>query len=147
MVASQKAFIDRIRKAKSAHIRWRSFAQALVSGVPIDDEKLPLDHTACGFGVWYHGEGKQTLGHLASYDGIYTPHEMLHAIYKRIYDLLNVDDAASKGLLSKMFSNEEGKREIRLKQARELMTEMVGVSDTLLKALEMLEEEVREHFD
>lgn len=145
MATTQKEIIDQIRKAKSAHIRWRSFAQALVSGVAIDEEKLPVEHTSCAFGKWYHGEGKELLGNLATYDGIYTPHEMLHEIYKRIYTIVNTETEEKKGLMSKMFGGKDDEEE-RYRQARELMTEMIGVSDSLLKALEMLEEEVREVF-
>jgi hypothetical protein len=77
---NKKEALEKLRKAKGAHIKWRAYAQALVSGVPVSEEKIPIDHTACNFGQWYHGEGKQRLGHLAAYDGIYTSHEMLHEI-------------------------------------------------------------------
>jgi hypothetical protein len=131
-----------IRKAKAAHIRWRSYAQALVSGVAVSDEKIPVAHTDCAFGQWYHGPGKALLGHLDSYEGIYTPHEMLHAIYHRIFDTLKSAD--NSGRLKKLFSSKETQQHKRLELAREYMVELIGVSETLLQALEMLEEEVRE---
>jgi len=139
---NQHEALTQIRKAKAAHIRWRSYAQALVSGVQISDEKIPVDHTACAFGQWYHGPGKAALGHLDSYEGIYTPHEMLHAIYKQIFDTLK-QESTNKGL-KKLFSSKETELQKRLELSRQYMVELIGVSETLLQALEMLEDEVRE---
>jgi len=134
--------LTEIRKAKAAHIRWRSYAQALVSGVAVSDEKIPVEHTDCAFGQWYHGPGKNALGEFVSYEGIHTPHEMLHAIYKRIFDTLKSEDT-NRGL-KKLFSTKQGQELKRLELARAYMGELIGVSETLLEALEMLEDEVRE---
>ncbi len=85
--------LGKLRKAKGAHIKWRAYAQALVSGVSVDEDKIPVEHTSCAFGQWYHNDGKLMLGHLAAYDSIYTPHEMLHEIYKRIFLVLHSEDS------------------------------------------------------
>jgi hypothetical protein len=137
----KKDALEKLRKAKGAHIKWRAYAQALVSGVPVSNEKIPIEHTACVFGQWYHGEGKLKLGHLAAYEGIYTPHEMLHEIYKRIFDVIN---GPNPGGLKKLFSSKGGRENQRLELARSYMEELVGVSETLLRALDILEEEIRE---
>ncbi len=139
---NKKVALDKLRKAKGAHLKWRAYAQALVSGVSVDDDKIPVEHTSCVFGVWYHGEGKEKLGHLSAYDSIYTPHEMLHEIYKMIFELLHTEDNA--GMFKKMFSSKEERRHERMVLARSYMEEMVGVSETLLQALDILEQEIRE---
>jgi hypothetical protein len=133
--------LDKLRKAKGAHIKWRSYAQALVSGVSVSDDKVPVEHTNCAFGQWYHGDGKRMLGHLVSYEGIYTPHEMLHEIYKRIFNVMHSDDASG---LKKLFSSKATRERERMELAREYMEELVGVSETLLTALDILEQEIRE---
>jgi hypothetical protein len=139
---NKKVALDKLRKAKGAHLKWRAYAQALVSGVSVDDDKIPVEHTSCAFGIWYHGEGKQKLGHLSSYDSVYTPHEMLHEIYKQIFELLHSKDSA--GVFKKLFSSKEDRENERLILARGYMEELVGVSETLLQALDILEQEIRE---
>lgn len=136
--------LAQIRKAKSAHMRWRAFAQALVSGVAIDDDKIPVKHTDCAFGQWYHGMGKRELGHLDSYDGIDTPHEMLHAIYGRIFETLSQGAPKNGGGFANFFVTKAERSRRKFELAREYMEEMIGVSETLLQALEMLEQEVRD---
>ncbi len=137
----KKDALEKLRKAKGAHIKWRAFAQALVAGVPVDEDKIPVEHTSCAFGKWYHGEGKLKLGHLPSYEGIYTPHEMLHEIYKQIFDVLHTKDP---GGLRSLFTSRISRENERMELARRYMEELVGVSETLLKALDILEEEIRE---
>jgi hypothetical protein len=139
---NKKVALDRLRKAKGAHIKWRAYAQALVSGVEVDDDKIPVEHTNCAFGHWYHGEGKSKLGHLTSYDSIYTPHEMLHEIYKRIFYVLHSEE--SVGVFAKLFTSKGSREHDRMVLARSYMEELVGVSETLLRALDILEEEIRE---
>ncbi len=36
---SKKDILTRLRTAKSAHIKWRSYAKALVEGVPVDQDQ------------------------------------------------------------------------------------------------------------
>lgn len=141
MAIDKKEALDKLRKAKGAHLKWRAYAQAIVSGVKIDEEKIPVEHTQCAFGQWYHGEGKKMLGHLSSYESIYTPHEMLHEIYKKIYGVLHAED---EGGLKKLFSSKASREQDRMRVAYQYMEELVGVSETLLRTLDILEQEIRE---
>ncbi len=138
----KKIALENLRRAKGAHIKWRAYAQALVSGVAVDEEKIPVEHTNCAFGKWYHNEGKEQLGHLAGYEAIYTPHEMLHEIYKQIFNVLHSEGAT--GVFKRLFSSKASREHQRLGIARTYMEELVGVSETLLKALDILEQEIRE---
>ena len=142
MSINKQNALEKLRKAKGAHIKWRSYAQALVAGVSISDDKIPVEHTSCAFGQWYHGEGKRELGHLAAYEGIYTPHEMLHEIYKRIFEVIHSDSTG--GGLKSLFSSKAARESQKLELARQYMEEMVGVSETLLQALDILEQEIRD---
>lgn len=116
--------LKELRKAKSAHIKWRSYAYAMVSGLNIDTEYTPLEHTECDFGRWYHGPGKEHFGHLDTYAGIAVPHQILHKLYSKIYDL------AKKGKLEDA--------EVDAKRLTEL-------SHHVLEALELVEREVQSH--
>jgi hypothetical protein len=110
-----------IRKAKSSHIRWRSYAQALLAGLDVPADSAPVSHHHCAFGKWYYGDGVRLLGHLDIYDDIAVPHEILHQIYGRIHDL------AGSG---------------RMDEARPLLDQLIGVSRTLLDSIQLLEQEV-----
>lgn len=137
---TKREALDNLRRAKGAHIKWRAYAQALVSGVDVSDDKIPVEHTACTFGKWYHGAGKEQLGHLASYEGIDAPHEMLHEIYKRIFNVLH---GKTKGGL---FTSKAAREHEKMQLARQYMEELVGVSEALLIALDILEAEIKERF-
>ncbi len=138
---NKSAVLAQIRAAKSAHMRWRAYAQAMISGVEISGDKLPVKHMDCSFGKWYYGRGQVILGHLASYDAIAAPHEMLHAVYERIYQILQGD---GQGALHKLLRSKKTLETEKYAQAREHLEELIGVSDTLLKAMEMLEQEIRD---
>ena len=130
--------LAQIRMAKSAHMRWRSYAQAIISGVEIEENKVPVRYTDCTFGKWYYGEGQKILGHLDAYQAIATPHKVLHAIYERIYRTIH--NPEKKGL-SRLWSKDSA--QTRKVQAREHLDELIGASETLLKTLDILEQEVR----
>jgi hypothetical protein len=134
----KKVALNAIRKAKAAHIKWRSYAQALVAGVDVSDEKVPVAHTNCDFGRWYYGQGQAELGGLDSFQGIAAPHEMLHAIYSKIFDTLYRQEKRS--LLQKIFARETAHG--RYDQARAYMADLVAASETLLTAIDLLEKEI-----
>ncbi len=135
----QKAqLLAQLRAAKSAHIKWRSYAQALVAGVPLDENQVPVIHTDCSFGKWYYGEG-QSLSRLPAYRAIEVPHEMLHAIYMQLFKLLF--ETEELGFFSKLVGASKRRQE-KSAQIDSLLAKLVEMSRTLLEALEMLEKEV-----
>ena len=69
----KKEILDQLRHAKTAHIKWRAYAHALVSGLPVEKEHVPVIHTDCAFGKWFHGPG-QYLSHLRQFDTIDKSH-------------------------------------------------------------------------
>jgi hypothetical protein len=131
--------LSTIRKAKSAHIKWRSFAQALIAGVEVTDDKIPKLHTECEFGRWYHGPGQEHLGHLDSFQAIASPHEMLHAVYARIYETLH----GKEGIWSRLFTSDAERTRRKLETAKALVVELVAISETLLMAIAILEQEIQ----
>lgn len=110
-----------LRRAKSSHIRWRAYAQGLVAGVSVKEDRLPVKHTDCAFGKWYYGEGQRRFGHLEIFHDLEGPHELLHSVYRQIHDFVVA-----------------GKTE----PGREKLEELIGVSRTLIEQMELLEQEV-----
>jgi hypothetical protein len=113
--------LDLIRRAKSSHVRWRAYAQGLVAGVEVKPENLPVKHTDCRFGKWYFSEGMETFGDLAIFRDLQGAHEMLHAVYEQIFNLVQ------KG----QFDAAQGK-----------LNQLMDISRTLLEGLALLEQEV-----
>ncbi len=117
--------LKELRKAKAAHIKWRSYAYAMVAGLDIDEEYVPLEHTDCSFGKWYYTLGKEHFGSLDTFAGIEVPHKILHKIYSKIYDF------AKKG---------------KLKEAEEEARRLTELSHQVIEALELVEREVESHY-
>jgi len=120
--SNKEELLALIRRAKSSHIRWRAYAQGLVSGVPVAEDRLPVKHTDCKFGQWYYGEGKKLLGDLDIFKDVEAPHEMLHAVYGQIHDLVVTQGDTHR--------------------AHAKLEELVAISRTLLEQIEILEQEV-----
>lgn len=82
-----KEALQHLRKAKTAHLKWRTYAQALAAGVGVEDGKAPIAHTECEFGRWYHGPGQALREISELYDDIEDPHRLLHQAYAEMYKL------------------------------------------------------------
>lgn len=128
-----------LRKAKSAHLEWRSYAQSVVSGVENNQVKAPLDHTECEFGHWYNGLGKSMFSHLDSFDAIKVPHQMLHDIYKKIFEVIQYDES---GGITDLFKSRAKIESEKLELANQHMKNLISASETLLLAIDMLEKEI-----
>ena len=135
----KKEIIANLRKAKTAHIRWRSYAQALVSGIPLDEDRVPVIHTDCEFGRWYFGDG-QALAKLQSFQAIAVPHEQLHAVYMEIFKSLFEEE--NVGLLKRLIGKKGQTSEIRKRAVQSLLDEMLRISERLIGHIEQLDQDI-----
>lgn len=118
-----KNALSQLRKAKAAHIKWRSYAYGLISGLDVLAEHNPIEHTECSFGLWYYDDKTQkTFRSLDSFSGIEVPHKVLHQIYHQIYELV-----AKK----------------KMKQAEKQLDKLNALSKQLLEAVELVESELK----
>lgn len=136
--------LSMLQTAKSAHIQWRARAQALVAGIPLEKEQVPVAYTDCKFGKWYYGLGQQ-LAALDTYRAIEEPHQQLHLIYMKIFKHLFGDDERS--VMRKIFGSKRKYLDKHVAEARSLLPQLVSVSETLLEAVEILEKEIRRMSD
>ena len=141
---NKKEILSQLRLAKSAHIQWRSYAQALVAGIPVEQDHVPIIHTSCKFGKWYYGPGQQ-LSSLSSYGAIDTPHEMLHQIYMKIFKLLFGED--DRSAFKKLFGSNAKLKQEHQEEAEQLMQKRLSVAGTLLEAINLLEGEIKDMSD
>lgn len=114
--------LSQLRHAKSAHIRWRAYVQAMVAGLEIEEKRAPVHHKDCDFGQWFYGEGFKTFGHSQIYQDVEYSHELLHEVYQMLHHAQAEGDHA---------------------RAARIMEQLVGISHSLLAALDLFEEEIR----
>ena len=113
--------IRHVRHAKSAHIRWRSFVLAMIAGLPVEERQAPVHHKACTFGGWFYSEGFKAFGHWPIFQDVEYSHELLHAVYSLVFQACADKDR---------------------ERAAQISQQLVGISESLLAALTLLEEEI-----
>ncbi|WP_417915443.1 CZB domain-containing protein [Candidatus Electronema sp. JM] len=126
-----------LRDAARSHKEWVGNALALIEGVPLDKEKVPVNATECKFGQWYHGEG-QSLRGIAGFKELEAPHDELHRKYMEIFAILFGEDY-EPSFFAKLFGSSRKlaaeKRELAMEKFRLLEKQ----SDLIVKQLIQLE--------
>lgn len=80
-MTKQEALLQ-VRQAKSAHIRWRAFVQAMVAGLEVGEDKAPTHHKDCDFGHW------------RVYLDVEYAHELLHEVYRMLHEAIDAEEWA-----------------------------------------------------
>lgn len=112
------------RQAKSSHIRWRAYVQAMLAGLEIEQRLAPVHHKECEFGRWFYRDGFKAFGHWQLFQDVEFAHELLHAVYARIHQALEAGDQA---------------------HAVALTDRLMAISHSLLQAIDLLQEEILSH--
>lgn len=135
--------IQRLRAAKRAHLAWVGRAGLLVQGIAVSREEIPVLHTDCPFGRWYHGDG-QALAPLPAFRAINAPHQALHEAYAAIFKLLFQEQNVS------LFQRLLGKPRRAQAEAQAgvdaQMRRLEAASREVVSLLELLEQALLEHF-
>ena len=139
---NQKAkIVQELRAAKQGHVRWVRYASALIEGLEVLKDYVPVLGTECKFGQWYYGPG-QALKSLPTYGKIEKPHLELHEVYLRIFKLLFDDsDKGGQGIFSRLLGKKKNK-DSNSAEARLLFQDLEALSKVILGHLEALEAEV-----
>jgi len=132
--------IWKLRDARKSHKRWVSYALALIQGIPVEKDQVPVIATDCAFGQWYYGMA-QSLKNLPSFQAIEEPHTELHDIYIEIFNLLF--NQKKTGFFSKLVGKSARIDEQNRKLAKEKYKQLDKVSRTIVQQLEALEKEVQ----
>lgn len=138
--ADNEKFLQQIGRARNAHLRWRAYAQALLSGHEIEEGQLPLEHTDCQFGRWYYGAG-QALTTLPAFRAVESPHRQLHQICLDLFRLLKHSQTPPFWQQLPGLKNKHDAKKTALIQQQ--ATQLTSVSTELLKALDTLEQQLR----
>lgn len=127
-----------LRKAKGAHLRWVMNAHALIEGLPLEKDQVPINGTECIFGRWYYGDG-QILHHIESFRAIEQPHLRLHETYMKIFKLLFVEDQ-NFSLWDKWVGKAKRAKEQHVAEAQALYKTLEKYSQQIVQQVEILEE-------
>ncbi len=134
--------LTQLRNAKKAHIAWVQRAHALIEGLSVEKEFIPLQCTDCKFGLWFYEEG-QMLGMMPNMDclkEIETLHFELHDIYMKIFKIYFSDE--DRSLLSKLFKSRKKVTSLNQEIASDYYQKLKGVSEKLLLVIERLERRI-----
>ena len=135
-----KEIINKLRQAKMAHKRWVGHASAMIEGIPVDKDQVPINYTDCIFGNWYYGEG-QNLSSLDKFTAIEDPHTELHVIYMEIFNILFSQKKQS--FFSKLIGKSTKLSESDKQLARAKFRTLEEVSKRIVEKLDLLEKHLK----
>jgi len=135
-----KEIIDKLRKAKRAHKRWVGHALAMIEGIPVDKDQVPINYTDCVFGNWYYDEG-QDLSGIDEFAAIEEPHTELHVIYMEIFNILFAQK--KKSFFSKLIGKSTQLSEADKQLARAKYRTLEEVSKRIIDKLDALEKRLK----
>lgn len=138
---NKENILKHLRDAKKGHIRWVEHAYALIRGIPLDKDQVPLQATECAFGQWYFGEG-QVFSQNKVFADMKAKHAELHGIYMEIFQILFSPIEKKKSFFEKFFNQSAKVEESEKTKALEYYRNLEKVSNELVKYIEVLETQV-----
>lgn len=131
--------LQTVRSAKRVHISWLMKADAIIQGLPLEVDQVPMDSHECKFGQWLYGEG-QCCAELESFKALEKPHNELHDLYSQLYSAIY--DQSEPTFISGLFGKKRKMNQQKLEIAQSLFPEFKKRSDTLIRQLEALEQDI-----
>ena len=131
--------LEQLRNAKKAHVKWVQRAKALIEGLPVEKEQIPVDCTACAFGEWFYSDAQKlnAIPNMTCLKEIETQHFELHDIYMKIFKIYFSDTGRS--LFSKLLGTQKKITESEKEMAQEYFRQLKETSERLLEQIEKLE--------
>ena len=130
--------VTKLRDAARGHKKWVGNARALIEGVPLDKDQVPLNSTECEFGKWYYGDG-QDLREVPGFRDIETLHDDLHGTYMEIFVLLFGEVQEKESFLSRFVGTAHKTAETNKKSAMDKYTLLEKQSKLIVQQLVQLE--------
>jgi len=131
--------VEHLHSAKKAHVKWVQRAKALIEGLPIEKDAIPVDCTECKFGQWFYGEG-QNLNAIPGMDCLHeieTLHFSLHDMYMKIFKVYFGE--MNRSFFSKLFNMKKKVSDSDKEIAREYYNQLLDISNQLLEVIDKLE--------
>ena len=131
---TQNDFLNNLREAKAAHIRWHALAKQLAMGLSNDDN-LPKMYTDCTFGKWFYRSG-QFISNLPGFSEIEPLHIELHDTYAKIYQMY------LSPVKKKLFSSTNKAEKIKTDNLNLLVDDLKKTSTALIDKIDKLEKSI-----
>jgi len=138
----KQEILGHLRAARRAHIAWVQRAKALVAGVPLSEDQIPVNATECKFGFWFYEEGirLKKLPNFQIIDDIERLHIELHDEYLKIFQIFF---GGNKGFFAKIFNFKKKKISPEDKKyAQIILSDLEKTSEELLKNINLLERRI-----
>ncbi len=132
---TKQDFINELNAAKSAHVKWHAYAQALAMGVESGVEKLPQLYTDCDFGNWYYGAG-HFLNFMPEFNAIEPVHEKLHKLYMQIYQEYLAPEKSG------LFTSSAKAKEKKAKAMNNMVAQLKEISNVMIDKLSIVQNKV-----
>ncbi|MCF6366620.1 MAG: CZB domain-containing protein [Bacteroidales bacterium] len=129
---TKKDFLDALTDARTAHVKWHAYAQALAMGIESGAEKLPQLYTDCTFGKWYYSTG-HFLSFMPEFREIEPIHENLHKLYIQIYQKYLSPDKVG------LFFNSAKAKARKQKEMNIMVVQLKEISNILLDKMTLVE--------
>jgi len=137
---TKKEALEQVKKAKTSHKKWMTYAKAIHMGIKLDKDAVPLLETDCVFGKWYYGPA-QAFESLESFQEIEQYHTLLHETYQKMY--LERKKEAKGGFFTSKSSAERKKKAV----LDQYMNQLTQISEMLKEKLTAFENELKEMSD
>jgi hypothetical protein len=131
----KKNVLASINDARFYHINWLSHVEGVVKGYKLDVDKTPVIKTDCQFGKWLYNEAQEVRDY-SQFKEVEYFHDKVHEA------LLNLMVYLDKKVDKNFFNRAKVKRQEV--QINIYFEQVKNVSFDLLKALNMLEKELKE---
>ncbi len=98
-VASGNKLRGELLQREVDHLNWAGAVSAYLNDKQVTELTVQLDHTQCGFGLWYYGEGRKKAEALLPFlkeplNEIEDPHKQLHESARKIKEMFKRADMA-----------------------------------------------------
>jgi len=131
-----------LQTAKKAHITWVVKAQALVVGLPMQRNQIPLNCISCKFGEWFYCDA-QELKDIVGIDylqNIENEHFNLHQVYKKIFKIYY--DEVNASFFSKLFGMRKDISEDEDRMAVAYYAELDEISNRIIALVDKIEKKL-----
>ncbi len=137
-----------IRAARRAHIIWVDSAKALVNGLEVKKEQIPIAVTACDFGKWFYCDGQILLSLFSEHavKKLDNKHKELHDTYMKIFKIYF--PVQKRSLLAKLMkrkkkitANDEYNALVYLADLEKISDELISYLNIIEKKLNTISEE------
>lgn len=137
-----------IRVARREHIIWVDNAKALVNGLDVKKEQIPIAITACNFGKWFYCDGQILLSLFTEHavKKLDNKHKELHDTYMKIFKIYF--SVGKRSFLAKLLkrkkkitANEEYNALVYLADLEKISDELISYLNIIEKKLNTISEE------